>query len=362
MPEAAQNEEKVEFESNELGSVEDNAQESNQEAAPENKESSDVDASIEKNENEEVEKKEVGFSDFLKARGVEVDTSKLEEKTEEKVEDKKEKKPFIPRVLDDLPEEFKPIFKNMSIESYAKVKPIFLEHQKLKQENEQLKSRKPEGAASVYGHPEAFTLTKEYKTFSRDYTLAEQIKSHWATQAAKISRGDKWQDLDMDPKTGKFTLSEPKESNAEAEVYVGDQVQMARDQFLDARNQLKGFIDGYNNSYKAEVEVLTSAIEKYFPGYSAKEHPTQQIQKAVIDALPASFRDNPVATLLAMTAANNAILMGRLKKAQEEINKLKGIKTDVEKSQPGKREFVNGKGGNGGVKFSDFANRRAQVD
>src|SRR6185503_1095619 len=125
----------------------------------------------------------------------------------------------------------------------------------------------------------------------------------------KVSRGEKWQDLDMDPKTGKLILSEPKESNAEAEVFIGEQLQFAREQGFEASKKLRGYIDNYGSSYKNDLQVITDAIEKYFPGYSAKDHPTQQIQKAVIDALPISFRDSPVATLLAMTAANNAILM-----------------------------------------------------
>lgn len=303
---------------------------------------------------EQGEKKEVGFSDFLKARGIEVEGVEGEKKLETK------KREVQPRTLDDIPEEDRPIFKNMSNDSFNKLKPIYLEHKRLKEENEQLKTKKPEGAASIYGHPEAFTLTKEYKAHSRDYTLADQIKTHWATQVARISRGEKWQDLDLDPKTGKLIISEPKESNAEAEVIAGDNLQMAREQLSEAKGKLKGFIDNYDSTYKNDLQVVTSAIDKYFPGYSAKDHPTQEIQKAVIEALPPSFRDNPVSQLLAMTAANNAILMGRLKKAQAEINKLKGIKDDTNAAQPRKGEFVNGKGGGGAVKFSDFAARRAQ--
>ena len=309
---------------------------------------------LETTREEKADDKEVNFQDFLKDRGVEFDQTKIE------ADPGKTKTKTAPRVLDDIPEEDRPIFKNMSIESFNKLKPLYLEHKQLKAENEQLKQNKGKESASIFGHPEAFTLTKEYKTSSGDYNLAERIKSHWATQAAKVSRGEKWQDLDMDPKTGKLILSEPKESNAEAEVFIGDQLQFAREQSYEAGKKLKNYIDSYDSTYKADLAIVTGAVEKYFPGYTAKDHPTQAIQKAVLDALPASFRDNPVSTLLAMTAANNAILMGRLKKATDELNKLKGIKTDADAAQPRKGEFVAGKAGNGGVKFSDFQNRRSQ--
>ncbi len=353
--------ESTEFESTNEGVVEptseDAAPESKVETGGESGESSQEGKKAEADETTGEEKKEVGFSDFLKARGVEIDKIDTEDKKQEP-----KKKEVQTRTFDDIAEEDRPLFKAMSNDSFNKLKPIYLEHKQLKVENETLKSRKPEGSASIYGHPQAFVLTKEYSTHSNDAALAEKIKSHWALQSAKVSRGEKWQDLDMDPKTGKLVLSEPKESNAEAEAFIGDQLQFAREQTFDANKKLKSYIDNYGNTYNQDLQVVQAATEKYFPGYSDPKHATQPIQKAVIEALPVSFRDNPVAQLLAMTAANNAILMGRLKKALSEINKLKGIEDDTNKAQPRKGEFVNGKNTGGVVKYSSFAERRAQGD
>src|SRR5216110_3558152 len=66
------------------------------------------------------EPKEVNFQDFLKDRGVEFEPTL--EKVEEKVKPKTQ-----PRVLDDIPEEDRPLFKNMSNESFNKLKPLYLE-------------------------------------------------------------------------------------------------------------------------------------------------------------------------------------------------------------------------------------------
>src|SRR6266496_30601 len=277
---------------------------------------------LEKTTDGKVEGKEIGFSDFLKNRGVTLDESLVEQP---KVKSKKE---TVSRTLDDIPEEDRPFFQKMSNESFNKLKPLYLEHKQLKQENEALKESRKKETATIYGHPKSFTLTKEYETHLNDYNLSEKIKSHWSLQAAKVSRGDKWQDLDMDPKTGKLVLSEPKESNAEAEAFIGDQLQFAREQNFEASKNLKGYIDNYGKTYESDLAVVNAAKEKYFPGYAAKDHPTRKIQDAVIEALPVSFRNNPVSALLAMTAANNAILMGRLQKALAELDKIKGIKRD----------------------------------
>ncbi len=299
--------------------------------------------------------KEIGFSDFLKDRNVILDETLIEPKKDLKTKKQQE---VASRVLDDIDEEDRELFKAMSNTTFNKLKPIYLEHRQLKQENETLKESRKKDTATIYGHPKAFALTKEYQTFENDYNLSERIKSHWALQSAKVSRGEKWQDLDMDPKTGQLVLSELKESNAEAEAFVGDQLQFAREQNFEAKKNVKSYIDNYDKTYETDLSIVNAAKEKYFPGYTAKDHPTRKIQDAIMEALPISFRNHPVSELLAMTAANNAILMGRLKKAQEELNKIKGIKEDANNAQPLKGEFIGGKGNDSGIKFSDFKKRR----
>ncbi len=306
---------------------------------------------------EKEEGKEIGFSDFLKNRGVTLDESLVTPK--ETLKTKKEKE-VTSRPLDDVDEIDRPLFKAMSNETFNKLKPIYLEHKQQKAEIETLKEARKKETSTIYGHPKAFSLTKEYQQHENDYNLSERIKSHWALQSAKVSRGEKWQDLDMDPKTGKLILSEPKESNAEAEAFVGDQLQFAREQNFEAKKSITSYIDNFGKTYDTDLSVVNAAKEKYFPGYSAKDHPTRKLQDAVMEALPLSFRNHPVSELLAMTAANNAILMGRLKKLQDEMDKIKGIKRDTNNAQPLKGEFIGGKTNDGGIKFSDFAKRRRE--
>ncbi len=304
------------------------------------------------------EEKEIGFSDFLKNRGVILDESLVEPK---KVDLKTKKQQEVAsRVLNDIDEVDRELFKAMSNTTFNKLKPIYLEHKQLKQENETLKESRKKEVSTVYGHPKAFLLTKEYQQHENDYNLSERIRTHWALQAAKVSRGEKWQDLDMDPKTGNLVLSEPKESNAEAETFIGDQLQFAREQNFEAKKSIKNYIDNFGKTYETDLAVVNAAKEKYFPGYSAKDHSTRKIQDAVMEALPLSFRNHPVSELLAMTAANNAILMGRLQKALAEIDKIKGIKKDTNNAQPLKGEFTGGKTNDSGVKFSDFKKRRQE--
>lgn len=298
----------------------------------------------ESNKDKKVREKEIGFSDFLKERNINV----------EELVTEKPKKQVIERDYSDIPESEREIWKKMSNDTFNKLKPIYLEHAKLKVENENLK-KQPIGK-TVYGHPKSYMLTEDYESKVADAQTADSILKHWQLQLARIRRGETWKDLDQD-KDGKFIISAEKDATAEAETEVLEHLAFAQEQNHDARKSLKEFVTSYGNSYENDYRTLLAAQEKYFPGYSDPKHPTQQVQKAIIDALPTSFKSNPLTSILAMTAANNAILMGKLQSAMKEINKLKGIKEDTKKAPPTNDKFVHGKetkGKFGEVKFSDF--------
>ena len=302
----------------------------------------------------EVKEKEIGFSDFLKERGID-----LEEVASKTKIDGKEKKPIVERDYSDIPESEHEIWKKMSNETFNKLKPIYLEHGKLKQQVEDLKKV---SATPVYGHPKAYALTEEYEQRVTDAQMASSVLRHWQMQLAKIRRGEPWKDLNEDEKTGKFVLSEEKEATAEAETEVLQYLSDAQEQNHKFRKDLQDYVEKYSSKYTDDFKILQDAQEKYFPGYKDPKHPTSNVQKAVIEALPLSFRNDPLAPLLAMTAANNAILMGKLQAMEKEMNKIKGIKTDAEKAPPTSRNFVNSGGKKSGefgtVKYSDFQRAR----
>lgn len=289
-----------------------------------------------------------GISEFIKERGGE--PPKIEITEQKKEERKKEGRDFS-----DIAEEDKPLFQNMSNDAFNKLKPIYLEHKTLKGEVESLKTAKPKDI--IYGHPKAYILTPEYEKHTRNAELSDRVLKHWQLQLAKIRRGEAWKDLDLNEK-GQFLISEDKEATAESEAEVLQYLHDAQEQAFKFKKNLSTFVESYGNDYNEDLKIIQAAEEKYFPGYKDEKHPTNAVQKAVIAALPISFRSSPLASLLAMTAANNAILLGQLKKVQDELNKIKGIKEDVEKAPLKSNNFLHGSKTTREVKFSDYRAER----
>jgi hypothetical protein len=113
------------------------------------------------------------------------------------------------------------------------------------------------------------------------------------------------------------------------------------------------------NVAKEGTDFLETVKQKYFQGYEKDDHPTRPTQKAILESLPESYRDHPLAQILAMTGASNAILQGQLLAKEKELKKLQGIKQDTTAAQPTKKEFVAAGARNGtpAVKFTDFLER-----
>src|SRR5690606_37828357 len=156
--------------------------------------------------------------------------------------------------------------------------------------------------------------------------IADQIFAHWQRQEIAVRKGEQWQDIDLDPKTGKLILSAPKDIGEDDEERIAMFKHNASLQAQKYRGHLEQFVGGFQQRHKADVQLIDQMNKEFFDGYEKEDHPTQPLQKQVIEKIPASFRSHPLAKVLAYTVANNAILKGHYDKAMAELNKIKGIK------------------------------------
>src|SRR5256885_3429014 len=188
-------------------------------------------------EDKPIVEKPIGFTDFLKERGIE--TEKLAEKAKPAEKAKEEQqaitkpvKVIYHRDLSKIPEKDHHLFKNMSIDSFKRLQPIYLDYNRMKKEYEETKKEKEalenqvksKPPASVYGHPRAFMLSEDYQQKSVNNEAAQGILDHWQLQMIKLESGEKWQDIDIDPKTGNFVLGQPQEPTPEAKLRILRQV------------------------------------------------------------------------------------------------------------------------------------------
>ena len=290
---------------------------------------------------------EVKFDDFFKVQGTERDNLEDESKQTTTTDKKSTEKPVAATTPDKpvatklqvtnegrdysgLPEADIPIFKRMGNDAFAKFKPIYLEHTQLKETVKQKDAKIAELQKGVpvlpdyyFEHPQGFLLDPTYAQEEANTDLAGKIVQHWSLQLAKIRRGEQWQDLTEDPKTGKLLVDKPQAATAEAEAAVGQYLMSTQQQLMEQRQKLNNITQTFSARHKSDLDMLKEGEAKYFPDFDKPDHPTANIQKEVLKALPPSFRSSPLASVLAKTAAANAILRAEI----AELKKLQGAKS-----------------------------------
>lgn len=296
------------------------------------------------------------FNDFLKERGLEVETPKVEpSKLTTKAQPVRQ---TVKRDLTWVKPEDKPLFEKMANDTLLRVKDVYTQVDALKTENEALK--KTEGAlpSNYYEHEKGYLLSPDYEYHATRVDIARQIKEHWQKQLLAVKRGQEWQDIDLDQKTGTLIKSKPITGDDESEIKLQENLQVATEQLYQISKKREEFVGGFTSKHKADVNFIKEAEEKYFTGWDKAEHWSKKTQDEVRKLLPDSQKGNPLTGFLGKTLADNAALRGKLKLAVDEIKKLRGIKSDEAVAQPVKKDFVAGNGkSNGSVKFGDFLNR-----
>ena len=305
---------------------------------------------------EESSTEPVSYSDFLKIKGGAdpVELKKKVKETAQKVEDEEVEseikpasaktaagKPVAGKDFTGIDEADKPLFVQMSNETFARQKAIYLENRDLKQQIETLK-KAPAAAPNYYaGHPEAYTLTPEYRETATQINTASVAEDFLVTQLENIAQGNKFQGLTVDEKGNLYRTAE-QEPSERARITLERQlreIQVAR-QSLEQKRQ--SFSTDYNKQYESDLELLKSAEQKYFPDYDKEDHPTRKAQDAFINTvLPATQRNNPLAKTLAKTVANNALFANRIKERDAKIKELEaklknGSKTNQQQVARGK--------------------------
>jgi hypothetical protein len=106
------------------------------------------------------------------------------------------------------------------------------------------------------------------------------------------------------------------------------------------------------------ISKVRQAEAELFPGYEKDDHPTKKLQQGVIQALPESLRESPLAGLLAKVSASNALLAAEVTHLKTELAKKTGIAADAAAAQPKKGAFANGASNRGVTDLSAWDRER----
>jgi hypothetical protein len=282
-----------------------------------------------------------------------------QEETEEKptLSTKPKAKEVIARDYSVFEEGDREIFKNTRNDAFNRIKDIYAENKELKKKV----AETPKGT-QVYGHPHAYALSPEYQQLSNTVGIASQIEDHWEQQLISVKKGGKWQDADIDPKTGKLVLGPVQDADDMTEFQLGKHLRSAQNQTFRIQQKLENFQNDYSSKYQQSVKKIEGMKEQYFKAFQEDKNIGEAFKKSVAgiqSELPSEFQDHPLADLLAHTGAALMFIAQENKKLKAGTTIKASVKADAAKAPPTKGSFVNtGKKSNGMPSFSDFQKRK----
>lgn len=279
---------------------------------------------------------------------------KVEDKTEDKVEDKPEDKKVVTppekktvvtpttqkqttpvaRDYSDIEEGDRDLFKNMSNQAFAKLKPVYLEHKRLQQEKQQLETSLAEAKKaglpeSYYENPQAYIFDKEYQTAEQSLELVNKVAAHWQEQMQLIEKGKDWQDLKWDATKNDFVLSAPLPANPENRVAVLTAYQRILGQQGHFEQKVNTIRSTFKERHQETVQGINQLADSFFPTFKDDKSEHAIIAKDVESKLPSYMRGNPVTKIVARSLATNILLTKKVNELLAKIPKEEAVKKVV---------------------------------
>lgn len=318
----------------------------------------------------------VDMADFLAVKdGIPAAQKQVETKVEPKVDDKKpstQDKPVLEKPLEakpvaqdikvddkkssdkaavvddktdardysDIPENLKPIFKKLHNEPFNTFKPVIKELEttkaQLKDTETKLAEAKKGGLPNnYYEHQRGYILAPEFETAANTAIKAEQIANHWKSQADRIRKGETtYQDVNVNPRTGELSLSDPMQVTKDTEAKVDRYVEWAAEQLREKQYSVRSLAEKHAVTHKEAVTQVTdfeNTAFKVFGGENAKQW-EPIVKDTVMKTFPPAFRSNPLAT----GYAKALLTIGRLGEMIKTLQANGGKVPDVVKTDDGK--------------------------
>lgn len=247
------------------------------------------------------------------------------------------------------------VLKNMSVQSREVVS-------KLMKEKKQLEGLKD---ASYLQHPNAYTLSPEYKKLSEDSYFINNEYQHWEAQLLKIKSGEQWQPLKgFNPKTGEPVLDNPRAIGAMDEENVRLRMQQCVNAYQQNQQQQQQFVGNYNQRLQQDVQgIQAERIKRFtwaqdpkllehkiFVNDTLGELPIKKVKEDFKAMFPAYHQSSPLMEICSDMFVSVLIFGQQLREAQagQEVAEIK--KEEILRAEPTSTANKNEGKAVGGVK------------
>lgn len=233
-----------------------------------------------------------------------VDSQEDLDKPQPQVQPKQQRQDVDKRDFTGIAPELVPHFKRMGNDAFNALKPLFLakdeEIKKRDIEISNLKQGKVIVPDSYYEHERAFTLTPEYERAALAANEAQVVYNHWMQQLNDVRQGSKtFKTLTRDA-NGNLAYGKDMPADAAAEVNLLSLFQSSHNQLMTYNGKLAAVQEGYKGNYNQAKQWVEGMNSNTFTAFKDEKSVLSVAAKEYVEkTLPAVFRTNPLAPLLA---------------------------------------------------------------
>ena len=237
------------------------------------------------------------------------------------------------RNYEDFDEAERPLLKQMSNAAFEKYSKNRSEMVEAKQQLEELRTKAPDAGLpeNFHEHPEAYTLSPEYREAANNYGKAQTEYAHWKQQLINVRNGEPWQAIDGYNGEGKLVAGKQAfKATQSSEIDIESALQEAKNFMNQFGQQATHIQDNYSKIYSQADNMLSSEQKKHFvweenteklkttvETLNGKSSTIGDLKQGFFDAMPGNFQKHPVTNLasnLYVTLQLYASELGKLKK------------------------------------------------
>lgn len=184
---------------------------------------------------------------------------------------------------------------------------------------------------SWHEHPQAFTLSPEYREISKTFNTATYERDFWQQQLINIKSGRPWQVLESYDRNGNPVLGQPKDPSPQDEVAIMGAYQDAERIINDLGTKAQALQSKFKSSYDDASGFIKQVSDKQFNMLLPELQPKKEHLDTFIKAMPQVYANHPITDLaskLYSVVINQALM---LKASRENATKSGAIKQDAKR-------------------------------
>lgn len=158
---------------------------------------------------------------------------------------------------------------------------------------------------SWYQHPEAYTLTPEFRQVSTQYSQYDQMERHYTDQIAAIQDGKPWVAVTGVDANGNLQFSQPQQATPQAFALVNQALMQATTYKSQLQGKVEQLASNFQTTHKQAEAQLNTEVQKFIDKVHPDIKPVEVDEKNALGSMHPMYQNHPVAKSFAKSVAMN---------------------------------------------------------